>query len=379
MQAAACSVIYNDAFNSYLSALQLQIASQPQDPAQLTRRADPASWVSVKVFCSSTFKDQLEERRVLKTVVMPELEVWCRARGIEIVMVDLLWGIPMNSSAAFTIRTCLGELDVCRSMNNSPYFLYLGGQRFGWPPSRADINDDDLCDQYQWMDGASVTSMEVLHGALRTGNSNAVFCLRDAAYVSLKVPVNEHPDFQESDVVAAAKQAALLHAIENAGCGHVIKYNPATDAACAGTASSSRGSWDFFAAEVTKRMKLLLTRQYPREAAGAPGSLLAMRRQHTLFASTLAEHTVPRLHILSEMWRSIDLASHAERGAGRRVVIVGAESGRGKVRQRALHTATSYACALCVPRVVTPRFFPAVIRHGADQPTAAIQAELRGS
>ncbi len=349
MQASAPGDIYSDAYNTYLAALQQQTASQPPDPSQIPRRADPSNWVSVKVFCSSTFKDQLEERRVLKTIVMPDLEVWCRERGIEIVMVDLLWGIPGNSSAAFTIRTCLGELDVCRQMNSAPYFLYLGGQRFGWPPTRADINDDDLCDQYKWMEGASVTSMEVLHGALRTGNSNAMYCLRDPSYVSLKVPVSEHLDFQErKESVAAAKQAALLRAIELAGTGHVIKYNPALDRASTNTATSDRGSWDLFASEVIKHMKLLLSRQYPRELAGAPGSLLAMRRQHTLFADNLIAHTVPRQEILAEIWRSIDRASHAEHGAGKRLVILGAESGRGKVLRIASHAAMSGTRAICL-------------------------------
>ena len=330
MLAGARGDAYDDAFESYLAALQQQIAATPLDPSQLLNRADPGDWVSVKIFCSSTFKDQLQERQVLKTVVMPDLEVWARQRGIEIVMVDLLWGIPMNSSAAFTIRTCLGELDVCRRMNSAPYFLYLGGQRFGWPPSRADISDDSLCDQYDWLDGASVTSMEVLHGALRTGNSNAVYCLRDPSYVSLSVPPAEHPDFTESDAVAAAKQAALLHAIENAGSGHIIRYNPATDSASTNAATGPRGSWDFFASEVTAQLKLLLSRQYPRQSAGAPGSLLAMRRQHALFADTLVDHTTPRQEILCKMWDAIHRASLAE-GNGRRLVVVGADSGRGKV------------------------------------------------
>jgi hypothetical protein len=367
MQASFHDDTYQDAFNSYLASLQSQMATQPLDPSQLTRRADPANWVSVKVFCSSTFKDQLEERRVLKTVVMPDLEVWCRERGIEIAMVDLLWGIPMNSSAAFTIRTCLGELDVCRQMNSAPYFLYLGGQRFGWPPSRADINDDDLCDQYQWMDGASVTSMEVLHGALRTGNSNAIYCLRDPSYIPLKVPVSELSDFQESDAVAAAKQAALLHAIEHCGSGHVIKYNPACDAASSNAATSNRGSWDFFACEVIKHMKLLLSRQYPREAAAAPGSLLAMRRQHALFADTSAAHTVPRQEILAELWRAIDRASQAEAGAGNRMVILGAESGRGKVSRFC-----DYAHAFYLLHLDTR----AVVRNSSNEPFAAVRTEL---
>jgi hypothetical protein len=330
MHAGARDGAYEDAFESYLAALQQQIATAPLDQSRLMNRADPSNWVSVKIFCSSTFKDQLQERHVLKTVVMPDLEVWSRERGIEIVMVDLLWGIPMNSSAAFTIRTCLGELDVCRRMNSAPYFLYLGGQRFGWPPSRADIGDDSLCDQYDWLDGASVTSMEVLHGALRTGNSNAIYCLRDPSYVSLNVPPAEQPDFIESDVVAAAKQAALLHAIENAGSGHIIRYNPATDDASTNAATAPCGSWDFFASEVTAQLKLLLSRQYPRQSAGAPGSLLAMRRQHELFADTLVEHTTPRLEILCDMWNAIDRAALAQ-GNGRRLVVVGADSGRGKV------------------------------------------------
>jgi hypothetical protein len=330
MHAGARGDAYDEAFEGYLAALKQQIATTPLDPSQLMSRADPGDWVSVKIFCSSTFKDQLQERHVLKTEVIPDLEVWARGRGIEIVMVDLLWGIPMNSSAAFTIRTCLGELDVCRRMNSAPYFLYLGGQRFGWPPSRADISDDGLCDQYDWLEGASVTSMEVLHGALRTGNSNAVYCLRDPSYVSLSVPPAEHADFIESDVVAAAKQAALLHAIESAGSGCIIKYNPATDPASTNAAISPRGSWDFFAAEVTAQLKLLLSRQYPSQSAGAPGSLLAMRRQHALFADTLVEHTTPRQEILSRMWDAIHTASLAACSGGR-LVVVGADSGRGKV------------------------------------------------
>ena len=201
--------VYHAAFDSYLESLKEQTAIDKFEVSNLTSRANSSDWVSVRIFCSSTFKDQLEERHILKTVVMPDLEVWCRERGIEVVMIDLLWGIPMNSTAAFTIRTCLGELDVCQQLNSAPYFLYLGGQRFGWPPTRADIDDDALCDKYAWMEGASVTSMEVLHGA----NPNAIYCLRDESYIEQKVPVHEKMDFMESDPVAAAKQAALLEAI----------------------------------------------------------------------------------------------------------------------------------------------------------------------
>ena len=55
-----------------------------------------------------------------------------------------------------------------------------------------------------------------------------------------------------------------------------------------------------------------------------------MRRQHALFADTLVDHTTPRQEILCKMWDAIHRASLAE-GNGRRLVVVGADSGRGKV------------------------------------------------
>jgi hypothetical protein len=70
-----------------------------------------------------------------------------------------------------------------------------------------------------------------------------------------------------------------------------------------------------------------------------------MRRQHALFADTLVHHTVQRQEILVKMWNAIDVASQEKEGAGRRVVVLGADSGRGKVWQCVVRAALLQKCA----------------------------------
>ena len=59
------------------------------DPPQLSAEGDRV----VRVFVSSTFLDMREERERLTSHVWPALRKWCRQRYIELVEVDLRWGI----------------------------------------------------------------------------------------------------------------------------------------------------------------------------------------------------------------------------------------------------------------------------------------------
>jgi hypothetical protein len=47
----------------------------------------------VRVFVSSTFRDMHDEREQLVKFIFPELRRRCRQRGVELVEVDLRWGI----------------------------------------------------------------------------------------------------------------------------------------------------------------------------------------------------------------------------------------------------------------------------------------------
>ena len=84
----------------------------------------------VRVFISSTFADMHLERDILAKHTFPALRAKYRERGVEVLGVDLRWGIPPETeSDAEMLRLCLGEVQKCQ-----PYFIGLLGERYGWVP-----------------------------------------------------------------------------------------------------------------------------------------------------------------------------------------------------------------------------------------------------
>jgi len=65
----------------------------------------------IRVFISSTFLDMLAERDELMTQTWPALRKVCRERQVELVEVDLRWGIPEEQSTRKeTLKLCLHEI-----------------------------------------------------------------------------------------------------------------------------------------------------------------------------------------------------------------------------------------------------------------------------
>ena len=90
------------------------------------RQSNGRRWTSVRIFCSSTFRDMLGERHALQTGVLPALQVWGRERCIDFSVVDLVWGVVEGARPQETIATCLGAIDECAAANGTPFFLFLG-------------------------------------------------------------------------------------------------------------------------------------------------------------------------------------------------------------------------------------------------------------
>ena len=66
----------------------------------------------IRVFISGTFRDFMEERRLLATQVFPELNRKARERGVELVDVDLRWGVSQEQvEGGHALEICLR---VCR-------------------------------------------------------------------------------------------------------------------------------------------------------------------------------------------------------------------------------------------------------------------------
>ena len=141
----------------------------------------------IRVFLSSTFVDFMEERELLVKRVFPALNRRARDRGVELIDVDLRWGVTEEQTKqGLTLPLCLGEIDRCR-----PYFIGLLGERHGWVPP-ADFYKPELLERQPWLrqhqGGASVTELEILHGVLRNPEmaGHAFFYLRDPAYALAK-------------------------------------------------------------------------------------------------------------------------------------------------------------------------------------------------
>ncbi|XP_028414822.1 telomerase protein component 1-like isoform X3 [Dendronephthya gigantea] len=168
-------------------------------------------WKTIRLFVSSTFKDFHVEREVLVKEVFPDLRLWCEQRKLHLVECDLRWGVPKDSTSEETIRICLEVLDRCHEENVLPYFLNLTCERAGWIPTFGDLTYN-LAAQYGWVYGLSVTEMEIVHGAFRKCNPNALFLIRDGEFAS-KLPKDVKEAFVDADSFAQKKLVKLKQVI----------------------------------------------------------------------------------------------------------------------------------------------------------------------
>ncbi len=142
---------------------------------------------SVRIFLSSTFRDFGEERDLLVKRVFPALRAKLKDRFVELVDVDLRWGITVEEAErGEVLPICLAEIDRSR-----PYFIGMLGERYGWIPPHEGYAPD-LLERQPWLKkhqgGKSVTELEILHGVLKNKRmkSRAFFYFRSPAYARSK-------------------------------------------------------------------------------------------------------------------------------------------------------------------------------------------------
>lgn len=257
----------------------------------------------IRVFVSSTFRDMVEERDELMTQAWPELRRFCRERQVELVEVDLRWGIAEEQSTRKeTLKLCLDEIRACR-----PFFIGLLGERYGWTPG-ADAYTADLEEEQPWLRGLagkSVTELEILHGVLNNPEmaGRSFFYFRDPAYDQAR-----GTDFLSEDSEAAGKQAALKETIRRASIEQHIPLR------------ESYPDPRSLATLVLKDLKEVIEAQFPIE--DVPDPLTREARGHEAFAETRRRTYIGRPDYFARLDR------HAA-GNGDPLVVLG-ESGSGK-------------------------------------------------
>ncbi|MBL7988399.1 MAG: tetratricopeptide repeat protein [Chlorobi bacterium] len=252
----------------------------------------------LRVFISSTFRDLQEEREYLVKKVFPEIRAMCRQRGVTFTEIDLRWGITEEEAERDgIIRICLEEIDRCR-----PFFIGILGERYGWmPPASAIahlISDfPDLTDAVT--DGASITEMEIQHGATRrvvSPESDASFYFRHQSATPAI--------FAETDPVLQAKLQRLKEDIR--ASGYPVREGFTTP--------------QELGAEIHKDLRDLIEKRFPLEAA--PSLLEQERTAHNAFAQSRRQAYIRNestVKLLSDVVES-----------GQQKIVITAQSGMGK-------------------------------------------------
>ncbi len=257
----------------------------------------------IRVFVSSTFRDLVEDRNELMTHAWPELRRFCRERQVELVEVDLRWGITEEQSTRKeTLKLCLDEIRSCR-----PFFIGLLGERYGWVPGD-DAFTADLSEEQPWLrglSGKSVTELEILHGVLNNPEmaGRSFFYFRDPAYAQAR-----GVDFLSEDSASQDKQEALKELIKKTCAQKQIPLN------------ENYPDPQALAKLVLKDLKDAIEAQFPIEEV--PDPLTKEARDHEAFAETRRRTYIGR----PEYFARLD--GHAV-GDGVPLVLLG-ESGSGK-------------------------------------------------
>lgn len=167
----------------------------------------------VRIFLSSTFRDFGEERDLLVRKVFPTLRAKLQSRFVDLVDVDLRWGITEEEAErGEVLPICLSEIDRAR-----PYFIGFLGERYGWVPP-PDAYPSHVLESQSWLEehrgGKSVTELEILHGVLNNPHmeGRALFYFRSFEYSSSK-----GGDYIASSPTDEASQSALKETIRKSG------------------------------------------------------------------------------------------------------------------------------------------------------------------
>lgn len=130
------------------------------------------------LFISSTFNDMHAERDYLVKYVLPDLKNWCFEQNIELIDIDLRWGIPDEEVAANSaVELCL---DIIR-INTPMLIINFTGERTGWIPTREDISDRFVQmypQMLSYIGNKSITELEMLYYEMTSLVEGALYLFR---------------------------------------------------------------------------------------------------------------------------------------------------------------------------------------------------------
>ena len=274
----------------------------------------PSTWNTVRIFISSTFRDMHAERDQLVKVVFPELRERCAKRRLQLIDVDLRWGVTEEEAEQGKVL----EIILDEVKHSRPFFIGILGERYGLIPD--DIPQDAKF-AHPWLQDYpdhSLTALEIVHGVLRNPElaNRSFFYFRDPQFIS-KMPENLRSDFIAENSDAAQKLADLKDEIPSSGRPIMENYPCHWD-----DSIESLTDLDTFGQQVLEDLWTAISEEYPEDAPESD-PLAVEREMHEAFAE---EHS--HLHT-GRIEEAVLLTKHVKRTDRQPVVITG-ESGSGK-------------------------------------------------
>ncbi|XP_013381321.1 TPR repeat-containing protein DDB_G0287407 [Lingula anatina] len=256
-----------------------------------------SGWREIRIFISSTFTDMQAERDVLLKEVFPELREWCQERKLDLIDIDLRWGVPKGASSEEILKACLGEIDRCYDMNDMPYFINMTGHKIGWIPDMEEV-PEHLVDEYEWIFKLSVTEMEIVHGAYRKKNPNALFLVREDPIYEAHMSGKELGRFKEVNNNRPVKREKLLKMLQRQFPETIMSYK------CyllSGKNGLEIQVDNFFKDAVMKFFKKRIDEHYPLNRGADVSPLARVRETHEAFMETKSEYVLGRDSIIKQI------------------------------------------------------------------------------
>ncbi len=238
----------------------------------------------VRVFVSSTFKDFEDERKILASVVFPQLREMFADRGISIVAIDLRWGLTNEViEQQGLIDACLREIDFC-----SDFFGMLGARR-GTLVGKDDILGSRVLKQHRIQVSAnqamSITELEFELGCFDRGRRRVDYSI---------LFISERFDLGDSD-------NELLHKrVEDAG----YKAN-------------RYGSIEAFSLLAFESLSSVVDARFPNCAASEDPGVRAQRKTLKQHLSGYISGNAIEQELLKRLKSKRDIFIKGDKGAGK--------------------------------------------------------------
>jgi hypothetical protein len=258
------------------------------------------------LYISSTIEDFHEERQYIHKHTIPLLRIWCERRKIQLIEVDLAWGLS-TTSRQDQVLLAMQELERCREENGCPFFLSLLGEKYGLSITQEE-NMHPMLKQFGCIGDFSKIANEIVYGAYSDCNPNSLFLQRDPTFLS------HFPETAKSIFVDTGPPAGHLSLLkqnikDRFRPNQLLNYSVAVEhtLGAGGDTMPRLTSFEQMSTSIVEFFCKRIAWQFPEHPPGAPEcSMMDLeRRPHQLFVDLRGEAVYGRTRQVSRVLSSI--------------------------------------------------------------------------